>query len=431
MKVPTITSLLIACAVTVAVHAVPVAQTESDPTPTYTAAPPPPSSTFTPPSPHPRGGSSRNGTLPDGHSPFTVTDDSALLASLVDYDFKAAEKFVNHYYNSVYGGRPASRSNAVSRASDSSDIIPYCVGIAPNPPRVQVFPGVMTCSRDGWTTLYIFTAHTKKDPHIAPYPVCLGFASAPSRSLLFPNQAKCNTGEWDQESSFFESGMKNSYDESVNVLHESNVMWQAENPRRMMMYPYYDGSKAGWQWMNNFQYRSRYRLSAVKEISYLLNRQGMHEDVHKKLKVSSPSNTLTKRCTLNLIQLWTFDIIRSFDPKDILGSESARYKFEANRDECSSLVSSSLLRLARVTVLDVTSIEVIIGGVVHAAISITHNTYMNPTLVRTAIIESMRTGRPVMVAEQRDKRLLPDSIVAFISDTFVTIGTEKVYAVTI
>ncbi|KAF9123940.1 hypothetical protein BGW39_008586 [Mortierella sp. 14UC] len=431
MKVPTITSLLIACALTVAVHAAPAAQSTSEPTPTYTAAPPPPSSTFAPPPSLPRGGSSRNGTLPGGHPPFTVTDDSALLASLVDYDFKAAEESVAHYYDAVYGGRPASRSNAVSRASASSNIIPYCVGIASNPPRVQVFPGVMTCSRDGWSTLYIFTAHTKKDPHIAPYPVCLGFASNPSRSLLFPNKSTCNSGEWTQESSFFESGMKITHDASVNVLHESNVMWQAENPRRMMMYPYYDGAKQGWQWMNNFQYRSRYRLSSPYERAYLTTRQESHEDVHKKLKVSSPSNALTSRCTLNLIQLWTFDLLKSDNPRDILGSESVRYKFEANRDECSSLVSSSLLRLARVTVRDVTSVEAIIDGKVYAAISITANTSMPPTRVRTAFIESMRTGKPVMVAEQRDKRLLPDSVVAFISDTFVTIGSESVYAVTI
>ncbi|KAG0278954.1 hypothetical protein BGZ95_002681 [Linnemannia exigua] len=433
MKASAITSLVLACALTVAVHAAPLANSTSEqPTPTFTAAPPPPSSTFAFPPSLPRGRSPRNGTLPDDQPPpFTVTDDAALLASLVDYDFEAAEKAVAHYYDAVYGDKPPSRSNAVSRAAVSTDILPFCVGIASNPVRVQIFKNKMTCTENGWTTLFIYTAHTKKDAHHAPYPICAGFGSGPSRSILFPNRSsKCSEGEFSNDFSFFESGMKIKYDASVNPLHESSVVWQAYNPTRMMTYPYYDGKKAGWESVHNLQYRSRYRLAPPYERAYLTTKQGNHESVHKKLSISSPPNAATSRCTLNLIQTWTTDFVNSGNPISIQGSDSARYKVEAERDECSNLVASSSIRLARVTILGVSSVEMVIGGKVYAAISINSDTHMPAVHVRTAFQESLRTGKPVMVADQRDKKL-PDSVVAFIQDTFVTIGSNQVYGFSI
>ncbi|KAK3843158.1 MAG: hypothetical protein J3R72DRAFT_441736 [Linnemannia gamsii] len=423
MKAPAITSLLIACALTVAVHAAPLANsTAEQPTPTVTAAPPPLSSTFAIPSLRDR---SKNETL------FTITDDDALFASLIDYDFKAAEKSVAHYYDAVYGDKPPSRSNAAPKASFSKDIMPFCVGIAPNPTRVQIFNNVMTCTRDGWTTLFIFTAHIKRDAHHAPYPICVAFAGAPSRSILFPNhEGKCQAGEWTNNFSFFESGMKNKYDESVNPLHESSVVWQAYNPTRMMTYPYYDGSSQGWERILNLQYRSRYRLAAPYERSFLTTNQGNHEGVHKKLKISSPPNSATRRCTLNLIQAYGVERVMMNEPYSIKGSDNAKYKADAKRDECSSLVAKSSIRFARVTVLGVTSVEMVIDGKVYAAISINANTYMPAAHVRVALQESMRTGKFVMVAPQRDNKL-GDSVVALIQDTFVTIGGKQVYSVAI
>lgn len=99
---------------------------------------------------------------------------------------------------------------------------------------------------------------------------------------------------------------------------------------------------------------------------------------------------------------------------------------DAKRDECSNLVATSFIRVARVTYKLASSLEAVIGGKVYAAISISGNTHLPPAHTRVALRESLRTGKPVMVAQQGDKRI-PDSVVAFVDDTFVTIGSKSIY----
>lgn len=427
MKVAVIISLFVATALTITIHAAPAIESTFTPPPTA-------STTFTPPptSTSINGGSSRNGTRPapgSGHLPSTITNDSALRNAIVDYNYEDAAKQIAKYYKAVYGDR-APRTNAVSsRAAKSSDILPFCVGIAFEPSRVQIFRNKMSCDANGWSTLFIFTANTKKDIHQAKYPICVGWAEAPNRSMLFSDKTTCSINEFSHDFAFYESGMKVSFDATVSPLHESTVMWQAGGPHRMMLYPYYEGDKHGWQWAYNLQYRSRYRLASQYERAALVIQQGHHENVHKKLSIATP-NTATSRCTLNLIQMWAEESVQNWNRISIAGSGSARFVADAQRDECSNLVATSILRVARVTVGDVSSLEAVIGDKIYAAVSISDSTPLPPTYVRVALQESLRTGRPVMVARQRDKSI-QDSIVALVDDTFVTIGGRQIYGASI
>ncbi|KAG0311192.1 hypothetical protein BGZ97_012017 [Linnemannia gamsii] len=427
MKVAVIISLVVASALTVAVHAAPAIETTFAPPPAAsTAFPPPPTSTPI------GGGSSRNGTGPatGRGQPFTITDDSVLRDAIVDYDYEDAAKYIAQYYKAVYGDRIAPRTNGVSsRAAASKDILPFCVGVAFEPSRVQIFKNKMSCDANGWSTLFIFTAHTKQDIHHAKYPICVGWATAPNRSMLFSSKTTCSLDGFTHDFAFYESGMRINYDASVNALHESTVMWQARTPHRMMLYPYYEGDKHGWQQAYNLQYRSRYRLASSYERAELTIQQGDHEEVHKKLSIATP-NTAASRCTLNLIQMWTENTVNTGNPISKAGSGDARYVADAQRDECSNLVATSFIRVARVTVRNASSLEAVIGGKIYAAASVSGNTALSPAYVRIALQESLRTGRPVMVARQRDKSI-PDSVVALIDDTFVTIGGKQVYGAAI
>ncbi|KAG0296600.1 hypothetical protein BGZ96_009032 [Linnemannia gamsii] len=428
MKVAAIISLVAATALTITVQAAPAIEStfSSLPAASTTFAPPPVSTPI-------NGGSSRNGTRPttgSEHPPFTITNDSVLRNAIVDYDYEDAAKHIAKYYKAVYGDRPVPRTNAVSsRAATSTDILPFCVGIAFEPSRVQIFKNKMSCDANGWSTLFIFTAHTKKDVHHAKYPICVGWATKPNRSMLFSDKTTCSINEFSHDFAFYESGMKVQYDGTVNALHESTVMWQAGGPHRMMLYPYYEGDKHGWQRAYNLQYRSRYRLAPPNERGELTTQQGNHENVHKKLSIATP-NTATSRCTLNLIQMWTANTVNTGNPISIAGSGNAQYKADAQRDECSNLVATSSLRVARVTVNGVSSLEAIIGGKIYAAVSIAGNTELPPAYVRVALQESLRTGRAVMVARQRDKSI-QDSVVALVADTFVTIGGRQIYGTSI
>ncbi|KAK3810674.1 MAG: hypothetical protein JOS17DRAFT_763576 [Linnemannia elongata] len=427
MKAPTIISLLAATALTIAVQAAPVIESTFAPPPaaSTTFAPPPTSTSLLP-----SDGSSNNGTHPvTGRNPsFTTTDDSDLRQYIVDYDYEDAAKHIAKYHEALYGNKATSRTNAASsRAAASTDILPFCVGIAYEPPptRVQIFRNKMTCDFQGWSTLFIFTANTKQDVHHAKYPICVGFANGPNRSMLFSSKTTCSIDEFSHDFAFYESGMKNSYDATVSPMHESTVMWQAFGPHRMMLYPYYEGDKHGWQWAYNLQYRSRYRLAPPNERIELLSQQGQHEEVHKKLSISTP-NTAASRCTLNLIETWTDDFVNTGNPTSNAGSRNAQFVADAKRDECSNLVATSFIRVARVTYKLASSLEAVIGGKVYAAISISGNTHLPPAHTRVALRESLRTGKPVMVAQQGDKRI-PDSVVAFVDDTFVTIGSKSIY----
>ncbi|KAF9927328.1 hypothetical protein FBU30_003327 [Linnemannia zychae] len=408
-----IISILAATALTVTVCAAPAKES------TPTISPPFPTVTSIP--------SANNSTRPGRTtSPFTSTDDSALFDSLVRYDYETADKVLKDYYTALYGNNTIHRTNSVSKAAASTDLLPFCVGISSDPARVKIFKDRMTCDIDGFYTLFIFTAHTKFDKHQAPHPICVGSASGPSRSLLFSRKTSCSENGWTSDFHFYESG-RHGEDSAVNPQHESTFMWQAYEPWRMMLYPYYRGDVHGWIYAYNLQYRSRYRLARYDELTWIRIRQDSHAAIHKKISISSIPNAVYSRCIFNLVQMLTTDFIYRDRPFSIQGPSNERFIQDCLRDECSDLVNKASIRFAQYTVNEVTSVEAIINGKVYAAMSISGNTYIPPQHTRLAFHESARTGKPVMVAEQRDKSNM-DSVVALIQDTFVTIGSQGTYS---
>ncbi|KAF9148253.1 hypothetical protein BG015_010017 [Linnemannia schmuckeri] len=220
--VSTAISLVIAAALTIAVQAAPaIESTFKSPPVASTTFAPPPTSTLLPPS----DGSSKNGTRPitGRYQLFTITDDSVLRNAIVDYNYKDAAKHIARYCKAVHGNKTAPRTNVVSsRAATSTDILPSMSALS-------------------------MILHQPRDIHRAKYPICVGYATGPNRSILFSDKTTCSIDEFSHDFSFYESGMKRSYDATVNSLHEPVAMLQASNPHRMMMCPYYQGNKHGWQ----------------------------------------------------------------------------------------------------------------------------------------------------------------------------------------
>ncbi|KAK3832287.1 MAG: hypothetical protein JOS17DRAFT_828105 [Linnemannia elongata] len=120
------------------------------------------------------------------------------------------------------------------------------VGIAPNPTRVQIFRNAMTCDRNGFSTLYTFTAHTKQDGYLAPKPMWSALGSNPSRSM-------------------------------------------------MVLYPLYNGDTHGWRWAYYLQYKTHFRPASDAEMITLRSDFSDHLEVHKKLKIDHTSDVATKR----------------------------------------------------------------------------------------------------------------------------------------
>ncbi|KAG0216726.1 hypothetical protein BGX33_012232 [Mortierella sp. NVP41] len=166
-------------------------------------------------------GASRNGTLPRGRKPFTITNDASILRRIITYNKKAADNIVS-YYNDA-----SSQTNTVvsSWAAASTDILPFCVGLAKNPVRARIFRNKMTCDINGFRTPFIFIAHTKKDARHAAYPICSGLTPPPlSSSMIFSGISTCAIREFKTDISFFESGSKGT-NFDVDGLHESMTVW--------------------------------------------------------------------------------------------------------------------------------------------------------------------------------------------------------------
>ncbi|KAF9155005.1 hypothetical protein BG015_011335 [Linnemannia schmuckeri] len=355
------------------------------------------------------------------------TDDSALFANLVKYDYKAADALVAHYNNAVHGSSSTIRSNAVgAKAAASKDILPFCVAIASNPTRTRVYRNKQSCDSKGWTTLFVFTAHTKKDKHHAAYPVCIGSAKNPDRSLIQTMQANCGGNGWKHESTLYYSGKIMSDTNPVSVTHESTTIWQASKPDRMMFYPYYAGDKHGWGTARDLGYRTRWRLATTREMNLLKADLSKHEAVNKKIKIVSSPDVATHRCVQNLIQVVPAKRVDTSKPTVLQGKSFQKYVDWAARDECSHLVSSSSIQLARTTIAKTgfTSIELVVKNKVYAAVSLRGNVDTPEYYIHLALQESLRTGQSIPVSVDNKQS---DQIVALVAGTVATFGGKQTF----
>ncbi|KAF9925566.1 hypothetical protein FBU30_004679 [Linnemannia zychae] len=298
------------------------------------------------------------------------------------------------------------------REGESSDILPFCVGIAPTPARVLVLKNKMDCDIGGFKTLYIFTAHTKQDDFLAPRPMCGGIAANPSRSLLFRNLTKCTLDGWLTDFAFYESS---------NVFLATKL-WQAPKPDRMLLYPYYQGDKHGWTLASSLRYVAHFRLAYITEIETLKSEKSSHLKVHKGLKIISATNVSVMRCITLMI---AFLDQASLPAKTLVqrGKEMSRYVKAAAEAKCTSVVASSSIRSKRTSKSNYGTIEIAVNNNIYAAISMKAGFSAQIENLRVAFHESMRTNQPVMVARNPDQP--QDSIVALVQGMAITIGNSS------
>ncbi|KAG0373759.1 hypothetical protein BGX24_011277 [Mortierella sp. AD032] len=348
-----------------------------------------------------------------GHSP-SKTNDAVLFKSLIKYDHRTADAIIAQYSKAIAGNNSSFRTNAVTAAAaPSKDILPFCVAIGSNPTRTKVFRNKQICDGNGWTTLYVFTAHAKKDPHHAAYPACIATATMPDRSMVFPFKDSCTGNGWTTESVFYMSG-KVTGDDKVSSHHESTDLWTASKPDRMMFYPYYQVT-----------YRSRWRLSTTREMAILQAELPNHAAVHKRITIVSPPDAATHRCVQNLITTTTVKLIDANSPSIILGKNTPYFVEFATRDECPGLVATATLEAGRTTERGITSLEVSIKNKVYAAVTFRGNTATPEHYIRHTLQESLRTSGPIALAVDKEQ---PAQIVALVAGTIATFGAKPTFS---
>ncbi|KAF9132104.1 hypothetical protein BGW39_000823 [Mortierella sp. 14UC] len=316
---------------------------------------------------------------------------------------------------------PLSTSNTViAKAAPSTGILPFCVGVSKEPPRVRIFQDRLTCNESIWSTLFTFTAHTKQDDYLTSTPLCVGFSPEDHRSLLIPSSpysGTCNSGQWKPDFFFYES---------ANVFSSVQV-WQALQPPRTLMYPGYRGQYSEFTLLHTLTTRTQFRPSIDLETRSFKSDYVNHIEVHKQLRISAIPDANTMRCVTTMIEnslhLLTTNssVVSTFQAGD-----APVYAAKAFDAKCSSLVLSSTIKVKRVEFGKLVSVEVNIGENTYAAISIRPELIVFPFFARLALHESMRTGEPVMVSKN-DKYEPEQGIVAYFQESAFTMGGGDIW----
>jgi hypothetical protein len=304
----------------------------------------------------------------------------------------------------------------IARAAEiSSDILPFCVGIAANPTRVQIFKNAMTCDLDAFSTLYTFTAYAKQDSYLAPIPMCSGLGSSPARSMFSANKTSCDDVIWRPDFAFYESTKPS----------RQVAIWQEVYPERMVMYPLYKGDAHGWTWKYYMQYFSHFRPASVAEMATLRSEFSSHIEIHKHLKIE-PLLEDEKRCATLFIDNLVYPSIPTNRGFIYSGPDLVNYVKVASEAQCSQLVQSSIVHSGRFAVGGFGPYEVKFHDKVIAAASMRLGPETRIESLRAAMQESMRAGQPVMVSMNATNR--KENIVVFVQGSVVVIGDdEKVF----
>ncbi|KAF9129328.1 hypothetical protein BGW39_004242 [Mortierella sp. 14UC] len=311
-------------------------------------------------------------------------------------------------------------------AGSSKNILPYCVAIsdaAPN--RTRIFMNRQNCDEEGWSTLFIFTAHAKKDEHHAPYPVCVALSTKkPERSMIFTMTTTCSHEGWNTDFVFYMSGRR-IFDSAASPYHESSQVWRAaQKPDRMMMYPYYNGTNKGWDRPDLVLYRSRWRLATTGELLSLQPDLPIHELIHARIPIVSPPDAAAHRCIQNMIFEFREPYIKLNESHFVYGKDSSRFLKASKRDECSDFAPYLYFQVGRLSSANITSVEFSINKRVYAALTLPGNTPIPIYYVRLVLQESLRTGRTIPMSVDKQN---PEKLVAVVAGTFATFGGATVF----
>ncbi|KAF9132106.1 hypothetical protein BGW39_000825 [Mortierella sp. 14UC] len=328
----------------------------------------------------------------------TISDDDAFFQSrLVKYNYKEMAVLAAQYDEAMSEARSLHRSNAAAKASPSKDIIPFCVGYAAKPSRIKIFRNKLTCDISGWTTLYTFTAHTKKDDYLAAKPMCVAKSKKDeNRSMFFSGKTTCNGQDWATDFSFYESTHVTSF----------AVMWQVIRPHRMMLYPDYPATTD-----------SEQRTFKADFVNHL--------EVIKRIKIESVPDAKTLRCATLLIRHIPISDIpdKRFTMPGRNLPDFAADGFDA---KCTDLVAKAAIVFSRVYDNGYGSVEIQINNKTYAALSVKGGFVSFRYFFRMALLESMRSGDAVMLSKN-DRFESGDGVVAYFQKTAFTMGGIKIW----
>ncbi|KAK3832280.1 MAG: hypothetical protein JOS17DRAFT_790343 [Linnemannia elongata] len=343
---------------------------------------------------------------------FTDDDGADLLSRVIKYNYEADAELAALYDEAMSDVLPIRTNGPAKAAAVKNDVLPYCVGLSTSRPvRIRIFPNKITCDGNGFATLWTFTAHSKKDAIMASKPMCIALSTvSPSRSFYFPGKTACKGGEWNTDFVYYESTQARS----------QNEMWQAQDPQRMLMYPYYKGAEHGWSKPYNMYMRNFFRLASDAESRTLRTDFNSHLAVLKKMKVSAPTDATAARCAEMLVYSSMSNGVPGNGGYTQNGKDLSEYPNLAFNAKCNNLINSSNIVVRRVFTNGFGSIELNIGKTTVAAISMKAGHSIPAPYINRALFESLRTTQPIMVGV--NDKLPGDGVTAYVQGKMISLG---------
>ncbi|CAO3568764.1 unnamed protein product [Mortierella alpina] len=287
---------------------------------------------------------SRNATVPDSINPRP------------DYD-PAAMKELSKVLGA--GPQPSARSGrASSRKSISST---YCVGQAFNPHRIRVFKGMQS-------------------------------------HMIFPGETSCSKAGWKTAFVFWGPGCKNSQCQGIIAAHESNELYQAYDPHRTMMYPYYDGATHGWKFFGHITYHCRHELPNAEEAAYLKAVVPAILQNHKRQVVDDTEGDRgLVNCVMEIVGLWDLDEVRKNMPQGTLiyAKDVASFRPAAKDGGLTQYINSARIDVQATLNSELANIQIQIGTHSYANVLIPTGVKIGARSIRCAFLESMQQTRTV------------------------------------
>ncbi|KAK3843124.1 MAG: hypothetical protein J3R72DRAFT_523133 [Linnemannia gamsii] len=353
-----------------------------------------------------------------------TNDDTALLKLVVNYNEDAAAVLIAKYDAAFTGtSAPKLSRSALKAGTTSSFVTPFCVGVASNPVRNQVFANKLTCDQDGWKTLYIFTAFADPDPYQGFNETCVAYALNPTRSLLFNNTLTCNQGEWKTDFHFYQSGCLPSQNDVNCVRRQSTtLMWQNYNPHRIVMYPWYPGNLRGWKDAITVRYLVQWRYAKEEEWKSLTDVMTIHAALHSRTTITATTSDPIRRCLRNLFQMYPWGSITT--AVTYPGNFHPGYPAAATRDACSEFANTTSFVVNPQFQDGYASVNAMVGSKIYASVTMPLNKSFNRQLVPLAFEESLRTKFSIPIGSVVTR---PDAIVAMVQKKFIVMGGPEAY----
>ncbi|KAF9952188.1 hypothetical protein BGZ72_006454 [Mortierella alpina] len=215
--------------------------------------------------------------------------------------------------------------------------------------------------------------------------------------MVFAGDTSCTKAGWTTAFVFWGPGCHDNSCKGTMAMHESNEMFQAYDPHRMMMYPHYDGTAHGWTKNGQVTYHCRHELPNAEEAAYLKTVVPAILKNHKREVDNTEGDRGLVNCIMQIVGLWDLDeVMRNVRQGTLIfGRDVRSFREAAQHGGFENYVNSARIDVQAPINSELANIQVQIGTKSYANVLIPTGVKIGARSIRRAFLESMQQARTV------------------------------------